>query len=585
MSISKPEKPNSPAGPGYKAAVASAVVAGAFSAMVFGALIANHLRGRNDVGPLESPQLDGLRLALMSNPKDEQLKERIRAVDLDLRRAFFGRLQLAEGGAYMLLVGAVALLLTLKWTFSHRQTLPMPAMDAPPPDLDRRTARKSFRSVVAAGAVFGLLGLIGATYRPAPPPAVVPGPIVVADDAPTWPSDEEIRKHWPRFRGPGGSGRVSYDNIPTSWDGKAGRGILWKSPVPLAGHNSPIVWAGRVFLSAADKQKRQVYCFHADSGKLLWTGDVAIAAAGHSLEVMDDTGYAAPTMATDGKRVFAMFANGDVACFDFDGKRIWARDLGVPDNTYGHASSLVVYHDRLLVLYDQAHVSDGKSELLALNAATGKPVWEMARPVAASWITPIIIDMGGRRQLITCSDPWLIAYDPQSGKELWKAKVLGGEMAPSPVFASGLVFAIVPYNKLLAVRAGGQGDVTKSCVAWSARDGLPDINSPVCDDRHVYLADAGLITCYAQKDGKIVFEHELEGSEDAFNASPTLVGDKLYLLDVTGVTFIGRVGEKYEPIARSELHEKTHASPAFVSGRIYIRGDKHLFCIGDKAAK
>ena len=156
------------------------------------------------------------------------------------------------------------------------------------------------------------------------------------------PSDAEIAKAWPRFRGPGGLGISAYTNVPDAWDAASGKGIVWKTPVPLPGNNSPVVWGKRVFLSGADKHRREVYCFDADSGKLVWRQNVpgTPQSTAKPPEVTDDTGYAAPTTATDGRRVFAIFANGDLAAFDVSGKPAWAKSLGIPENSYGHASSL-----------------------------------------------------------------------------------------------------------------------------------------------------------------------------------------------------------------------------------------------------
>ncbi len=157
-------------------------------------------------------------------------------------------------------------------------------------------------------------------------------------------------------------------------------------------------------------------------------------------EVMEDTGFAAPTAATDGRRVFAIFANGDIAGFTVDGKRLWARSLGTPENMYGHATSLTMWRNRVIVVFDQADAKAGKSKIMALDATTGEPVWSTPSAVANSWVSPIVIKHQGREQIITSADPWVIAYDPATGKELWQAKCMRGDVAPSPVYANDLVY-------------------------------------------------------------------------------------------------------------------------------------------------
>ncbi|MDP6381260.1 MAG: PQQ-binding-like beta-propeller repeat protein, partial [Phycisphaerae bacterium] len=202
------------------------------------------------------------------------------------------------------------------------------------------------------------------------------------------------------------------------------------------------------------------------------------------------------------------------------------------------------------------------------------------RTVASSWTTPIVIDAGGRRQLITCATPWVLAYDPADGTELWGAEFLLGDVAPSPIFAGGLVFAVNDGAVLAAIRPDGDGVVTDTKIVWKAHDGLPDIASPVSDGNLVYLVAAGgLITCYDAADGKKVWEKYLERN---YTASPSLVGNRIYLLDMDGVMLMLEAGREFKELGQAELGEECHASPAFADGRIYIRSEGHLYCIGKK---
>jgi outer membrane protein assembly factor BamB len=398
-------------------------------------------------------------------------------------------------------------------------------------------------------------------------------------------SAAERQMQWPRFRGLGGSGVSAYTNIPTSWNGKTGEGILWKMPVPLKGHNSPVVWGDKVFLSGADPNIRQVLCFDGKSGQLLWQGDVPTVPlpAGEKFEIMEDTGYAASTVATDGRRVYAIFPTGDVAGFDFKGKRLWHKSLGRPDSSYGYASSLETYENRVLIQYDQGDGKDGKSRFFALEGLTGQTAWETKRDLPGSWTTPIMVNVAGRPQLITVANPFVVSYNPADGKEIWRAQCVGGDLAPSPICAGGLVFAVQPYSQLVALKPTGQGDVSKTHVAWKVEDGIPDICSPVSDGTYVYLLDSeGLVTCYKVEDGKKVYEHELK---EPCRASPSIVGDKLYVLTHKGVMYIVQAGPEYKELGKCELGEECLASPAFSEGRIYLRGAKSLFCIGQAPAR
>lgn len=396
-----------------------------------------------------------------------------------------------------------------------------------------------------------------------------------------YPTAEEISANWPYFRGPGGLGYSTYTNVPEKFNVESGEGIVFKNAVPIEGFNSPIVWGERVFVSGGNKEVLQVYCYDAANGKLLWTGDVP-RQGGEKVNPMEDTGFAASTMVTDGRRVYAIFATGDIGCFDFTGKRLWAKSLGVPDNSYGHASSLTMYRNLVLVQLDQGQSEDEKSRLIALEGFSGGTVWEVKRRVSGSWTSPIVIETEKGPQIITC-DPCMIAYNPTNGAELWRADCLGPDVVPSAVYGNGLVFAIHPYTKLVAYRADGTGDVTETHIAWKADEGISDICSPLTNGKVVLLLTTdGYMNCYDATDGKKLWDKDLE---EEFFASPSFVGEKVYLLSGKGALIVADILGGYKDVARSELGEKCFASPAFADGRIYIRGEKNLYSIGNRAGE
>jgi len=577
----------------------AAIVLGIFTLAVAIALVINDRRTRFK-DPLESPELVGRKEALRATPRDDSLKGAIREVDRDLRAEYFRRQAFAARGGYLLVLGlagfVIAVRLSVAWRKRPPEPKPMPAF------LERRMrdagrARWSVSAlgfILVAGAVVWIALSASGCYvetvdvsaggggaeRGADPKAGKVAPAKAPRDMPP-PSREEVRKHWPRFRGPDGLGISAYANTPATWNGATGENILWKAPVPLPGENSPVVWGDRVFLTGATEEVREVYCFDAASGAILWTKPVETPSSRPPTPVdpLDATGFAAPTAVTDGRFVCAIFANGDIACFDVDGKAVWARNLGAPmENAYGHGASLLMHGDLLLVPYDQGTDEDGLSRLYALNVRTGKPVWEAKRPVGSSWATPIIIDAAGGLQLIAAADPFAIAYDPENGTEIWRASILKGDVASSPVFGDGLVYTVTVDTELCATKPDGKGDVTKTHVLWKAEDGLPDITSPLTDGKHVWLLPTdGYLVCYDAKTGKKVYEQEVDAR---FNGSPSLAGDKLYLLDMKGVMRIISSGPEYKEIGTAELGEKSNCSPAFLAGRIYIRGKEHLYAIG-----
>lgn len=424
----------------------------------------------------------------------------------------------------------------------------------------------------------------------APPPAVAmppkphPGPAPTRHVGPASPRatvSAGAALEWPGFRGPGGVGIAAPGSYPTKWDGARRTNVVWKAAVPLPGRNSPVVWGRRVFLTGAEKDKREVYCFDAARGTLLWRRTVPIPAGQEPVKVSPDAGYAPATAATDGKCVCAVFVNGDVACFDLAGKPLWTRSLGKPDNQYGHASSLLFYGSGLIVQMDQgSDPQDGKSALYALDSVTGTPVWQVKRPVGASWATPIVIRAGGRDELITCSNPLVIAHDPRSGAELWRAEWLGGEVTPSPVFGGGLVYACNQGAALAAIRPGGSGDVTKSGTAWSFQEDLPDIVSPLYANGMLFLITSqGMVTCLDAQACKRLWQHDFAAK---MNPSPVLADGRVYLQDGKGVMHVFEAARAYKEVATAQLGEEASATPAFARGRIYLRGAKSLFCVGDR---
>jgi len=571
---------DAPARARYRAALASAAVAGAFVLVVAGLLAARHAETAT-LGLQKSQELADLRTAVLKasdNATRARLLEEVRARDEALRHDFFRRQAFSRTGGYLLLAGIVAFLVAASQAAAYWKRLPMPRVD---PEAPRKAARASRRARWAVGAVGGAVGAAALALL-----VVSGGPrdgsAAESADAGPPPSAEEIRKHWPRFRGPDGCGVAAYTNAPTAWNGKTGEGILWKAAVPLPGENSPVVWGRRLFVTGAEEKEREVYCFDTETGNLLWRKPVTTSAgaAAEPPEVLEDTGFAAPTAATDGRRVAAVFANGDLACFDLDGRPLWTRHLGPLQNSYGHASSLAMYRDLVLVLADQGSTAKPKGVLLGLDARTGRTAWEVRRPVGSSWASPIVAAAGSRDELLTAAYPWAIAYDPASGAELWRAKVLDGDVAPSPVAAGGLAFFVNAGAQLAAIRMGGSGDVTATAVAWTAEDGLPDIVSPLATAKAVLLVTTdGLLTYYDAKTGKGLWEHEIQA---IFMSSPTLVGDRVYLTTVKGVTHLFSMDGGFKELGKAELGEPVHASPAVLDGRLYFRGKKHLYAIGAK---
>ena len=454
-----------------------------------------------------------------------------------------------------------------------------PQVSAATPQVSAATPQVSAAMPAKGSTAMPTKSLVTTTTKPEPSKPVAT--VAVAGD---YPSDAEIAANWPRFRGPAGLGVAKHKNVPTTWDVPGGKGLAWKSPVPLSGNSSPVVWKDRVFVTGGSIDQRQVYCYSTTDGKLLWQHTVAGQAnAAAKLKDLPDeggAGFASPTPATDGRRVYAIFATGDVVALDFAGKPVWTRSLGVPKSSYGFASSPTLYRGRLLIQFDQGSAKDKLSKLLALDAATGKTVWETPREVPNSWTSPIVVLVGGRPEIITSADPYVIAYDPQNGGEIWRVKCLRQDVGPSPTFCGGTVYAVSQFPQLSAIRADGKGDISKTNVLWVGEDGLPDTCSPLASEEFVLLLSSdGVLTCYEAKQGEKLWEEEFKDSN--FSSSPTFVGKQIYLFSNEGKSWVVEpTREKCLRIAEGNLGEKCVASPAFQDGRVYIRGEKNLFCLG-----
>ena len=556
----------------YQIALRTAVVAAVFCVIVCVLLLLNHFR-THFTGPLESQELMGLKQKLLSNPEDESLIEQIRSLDVRLRQEYFRRQHYSLWGKYLLLGGLIVFLISGKLAAVYKKQPPHPSGPTSDNLRSERIFHLAFRAVLVLTVLIAIVSVLSIliTNYPCPP----------SEDVVT--KEQIVTDIWPRFRGPGGLGISTFAKIPTQWDGNTGQNIRWKSPIPLPGNNSPIIWSDKIFLIGANKVKREVYCYHALSGKMLWQKTIPKfpGSPAESPDVMEDTGYAASTAATDGQNVYAIFPNGDVVALNFQGELVWAKSLSMPDSMYGFATSLLTYQDLLLVKFDQATDEDDLSKLLALEGKTGAIRWQVKRPVGASWSTPVIIhaDNPDQAQLITCAAPWVISYKPATGAEIWRADCLYGDVAPSPVFGDpcNLVYVIRPSEELIALRTSGSGDVTKTNIVWRGDEGIPDISSPLCTGDLVLVVSGCLITCYHSSDGKQLWQKELDLD---FKASPSLVGENIYLVSEKGVTVIIKAASEYSQINQCPLGEKVHASPAFATGRIYLRGENNLYCIG-----
>jgi outer membrane protein assembly factor BamB len=377
---------------------------------------------------------------------------------------------------------------------------------------------------------------------------------------------------WNGFRGTGGTGRSAARGLPTSWNLGSGKNILWQTPVPRHGYNSPVIHGRNIYITGADSEKRELYCFDLLTGELRWTV-AATGIAGSPAQMPDvsaDTGLAASTVATNGKQVCAIFATGDILCTDMDGKRLWAKNLGVPDNHYGFASSPLMYGGTLIIQYD----NNDASRLIALSASSGRELWSKSRKDKIAWSSPILAKVGGQQAVIVMGNPAVTAYKVSDGEELWRVECLSGEVGASPCTADGIIYAASEYATCVAIRAA-DGE-----TLWEAGDCLPECSSPVATKDKLYVATSyGAVCAYDASTGEVVKQHELT---TPFYSSPVIADGKVWLISNSGKCYIFSAGKEFRLITSFDTGEQTFATPAFTDSMMVVRSDKSLYAIKKK---
>ncbi|MGH9943956.1 MAG: PQQ-binding-like beta-propeller repeat protein [Pyrinomonadaceae bacterium] len=409
------------------------------------------------------------------------------------------------------------------------------------------------------------------------------------------PANAALAGNWPQWRGPQANGAAASDerNLPVRWT--AEENVAWKLPLPGVSGATPIVWGGRVFLNVADGDELQLWAVDRVKGTTLWKrrlGGGNFKPRKHNMS--------SPSPVTDGRSVYVMTGTGVLKAFDFEGKELWSRDIqkdyGQFGLMWGYASSPLLHQDALYVQVLHGMKTDEPSYVLRINKANGKTVWRAERPTAAiqespdAYTTPALLRYGKTTEIVITGGDCVTGHDPATGKELWRANGLNPENAPfyrivaSPIVFDGIIYAPTRVKPLLALRAGGRGDITKSHLLWSTQYG-PDVPSPVTDGKYFYIVnDKGIVWCLDAKTGK---EHYAQQrvKPAAYSSSPVLADGKLYVTNEEGLTTVFKAGPTFEVLAENPLNEYCLSSPAVSDGQIFIRTSNHLYCIGKRAAR
>jgi len=389
-------------------------------------------------------------------------------------------------------------------------------------------------------------------------------------------------ENWPGFRGPTRQGVSSETNLPLQWS--QGRNVLWKTPMTGSAWSSPIVWGDRIFLTTAEDggSSCHVLSLDARTGKVVWDKHVFDQ---QTLTKRRQNSYASPTPVTDGNSVFAVFADGSIVALDFDGNVLWRNRNFEFFSEHGLGASPILHKNLLIMAFDPSSRTGREQKIgwkvpwegaaiWALEKETGELVWEARRgPSRLAHVTPNLMQVEGKVQLISAAGDVIQGFDPDSGDRLWSVYAQGEGVAPSIVVGGGLAYTISGFEatKIRAVAPGGR-------VVWEQTRSASHIPSMIYDVGLLYnIHENGVATCMDATTGEVIWQERVGGKHWA---SPVLAGGRLYFLSEEGETIVIQVGREYKELARNRLDEHTQASMAVSGGRFYIRTADHLWAIG-----
>jgi outer membrane protein assembly factor BamB len=380
---------------------------------------------------------------------------------------------------------------------------------------------------------------------------------------------------WPQFRGPGGSAVSDETGLPVRWSKT--ESLRWKVALPGRGLSNPVIAGGRVYVTACTgvlQERLHVLCFDAATGKKLW--ERQFWATGNTL-CHPKTCMAAPTPVTDGERVYALFATGDLACLDKEGDLLWyralERDYPTVGNNVGMAASPTLWKDVLLLPMENA----GESFVAGLDKHTGRNRWKSERSRDINWVSPLLVRRGDQAEVVFQSASELTAYDPETGQRRWSYKARGLNTIPSPAATDDLILT-AGGKGLLALKPGAGDKPTE--VAWQSSKLQAGAASPLVYRGRVYtVTQQGILNCADVANGKVLWTERLDG---AFWASPVAGDGKVYLVNEQGATFVVQASDAPRILGKNALEETILGTPAIAGGAIFLRSDQYLYCIAEK---
>ena len=416
--------------------------------------------------------------------------------------------------------------------------------------------------------------------------------------------------HWPQWRGPFFNGMARGD-APTEWSDT--KNIKWKTEIPGRGFSTPVIWGERIFLTTAIptgkvaetpqpaepaqgrragggagplvEHRFDVLAIDRKTGKIVWQKTTKVATP-HEGYHRAYGSFASNSPVTDGKYVYVSFGSRGLYCYDFNGKLIWEKDLGVQMKmrlAFGEGAAPLLVGNQLFVVFDH----EAGSFMVALDKGNGKELWRSAREEPSSWSTPLAIEHNGRTEIVVPATNKVRSYDPRTGKILWESGGLGSNVIPVPVTNNGMVYVMSGHRdpKLMAIKLGKEGDLTGSdAIAWSHTRGVAYTASPVLYENKLYIVtDNGMMSAFNATTGEPYYAQTRLPKAANLKASPVGANGKLYLATEDGDVLVLKMGEKFEVLATNTLQDQVFiATPVIADGEIYLRGQNTLFAISEK---
>jgi outer membrane protein assembly factor BamB len=400
---------------------------------------------------------------------------------------------------------------------------------------------------------------------------------------------------WTQFRGPNGLGVSDETKLPAEWS--ADENVVWRTKLPGLGTSSPITLGQSIYLTCYSgyaesieepgdmaNLQRHLVCLERMSGKLVWTKAIRPQLPESAYQGGNDSrhGYSSSTPTTDGKHLYVFFGKSGVFCFDLEGNEIWNTVVGTGSRGWGSSNSPVLFNNVLIV-----NASVESRSLVGLDKLTGKEIWR-ADGIRSSWNTPALVKTAeGKTEVVVSVQRSLLGFDPETGESLWRCDGIPTYACPSAISNDGIVYVTggrgTQYT--LAVRTGGNGDVTDSHVLWKVPTGS-NVSSPVYHDGHLYIASdgRGIAYCFNAKSGEVVYEERLSPRPGRIYSSPILADGKVYYMSQHAGAYVVAAKPEFELVAHNVFEgddSRANACPVVSNGNLLLRNDTYLYCIGE----